>query len=759
MRCFKSLIVFAGILISLPAYAEISTDGSLGSAISLKGPIYDIRAELGRQIGKNLYHGFNKFDLEKGEQAVFKGPETIENIIGKISGGRSNINGLIKSEIYGANLFLINPQGMFFGPDATLDITGSFYVSSYEIGFPQQLSGDIEFKGTRINVRDGKTIFAASDQINMTEAVLEAKSGSIFIIANHFFAKDSTLNADTGGSANGQEIAIHALITEGQNVKISTDAIESGNGGNITISGINDQAAQSVRFSDGAKITAGAFSDGNAGTITIRADDLSLSNDAYIGSESFGSGSGGSIALHVNKLRADKGGVISIESAADGSGGNLVISGIDTGNDDYAKSVSFSGKYSDSSDITPDSNPRYFSQIYAATQNFGHAGNIRIRTEELSLSDEAFMRSQTSGSGRGGDIEIHANSLKLYDNASINSDTTGSGSGGQILIRSQIIDVRNSKISVDTGANGKGGSLTITGISENTPSELINLSDGASLLAGSLGEGGNAGSINILANTLKLSGAYIGSEAFGRGRGGDIRLCVRNLSLTDGSEITVKTAGSGMGGTIHIAGVDENKPADTVTLSGHGYKSRIYADSSESGEAGNISIYSNNLRLGTGDSVSTSAQNADGGNIVMTIPGLFYLDNAEITTSVSGGAGNGGNIEIRPDLAVLRTSRIIANAYEGRGGNIHIWANHFIATPATLISASSKLGIDGRVEIDTNYSNIISDFTILPTSFQDMSVWLQNACEARSAENTGGGGSLRIKGRGGMPDDPEDFLK
>ncbi len=764
MFCLKSMIILTGILATFPVFAEISTDGSFGAAVSLRGPAYNIDAELGKQVRGNLYHGFHKFDLDTGEQAVFKGSGTVENIIGKISGGQSHINGLIKSEISGANLFLINPQGMIFGPDAALDIRGSFYVSSYDMGQTRQLSGNIEFQGSEIRVADGKSISAAADNIRMSDAVLKAENGSIFIIANRFFAKNSVLNADAVGSEYGGEIAIHAAEIKGQNIRISSDAVGSGNGGNITISGIDDAPAQSVLFSDGSQIAAGSLDRGNAGTISIFAQSLHLTDSAFIASEAFGAGNGGKISLHVNHMKAERGSGISSESVSDGNGGNLMISGIGKSEEDFADFVTFSGKYPVGEDvvIAPESDPKYFSRIYAETRNSGNAGNITIYSKELSLSDEAFIRSRTSGSGSGGNIGIYADFLKLSDNAGINSDTLGQGAGGHISIRSQNVAIINSHISADTGSAGKGGSLSITGYSEKEPAESVKLSDGASIFAGTLcgeeecSQGGNADKIIILSKLLKLSSAYIGSETYGAGSGGDIHVGICHLDMTDGSEITVKSKGKGMGGKIRIAGVSDSEPADTIILTGNTYKSIIYAGSESSGEAGTIRIYANTMRLSDGASVSTSARNADGGDIDMTIPHLFYLNHAEITTSVGGGLGNGGNIRLYPDLAVMNHSEIIADAHGGNGGNIYIVANRFIASPQSRVSASSELGIDGQIEIDANETDMMSNLAILPTSFQDVSIWMRDPCQGRNAGNIG---SLLIKGREGMPDEPEDFLR
>ena len=52
-------------------------------------------------------------------------------MIGRVTGGaQSNINGQIASTITGANLYLINPSGIVFGPNATVNVSGSFHAST-----------------------------------------------------------------------------------------------------------------------------------------------------------------------------------------------------------------------------------------------------------------------------------------------------------------------------------------------------------------------------------------------------------------------------------------------------------------------------------------------------------------------------------------------------------------------------------------------------------------------------------------------------
>src|SRR5207247_439212 len=95
------------------------------------GPHYRIPAEVGQIRGPNLFQSFGAFNVPRQWSATFTGPPTITHILGRVTGGRpSQIDGLLQSEIPGANLYLLNPSGVVFGPNATLDVSGSFHVST-----------------------------------------------------------------------------------------------------------------------------------------------------------------------------------------------------------------------------------------------------------------------------------------------------------------------------------------------------------------------------------------------------------------------------------------------------------------------------------------------------------------------------------------------------------------------------------------------------------------------------------------------------
>jgi len=113
------------------SYAEIVLNGTLGSSGSLPGPDYLISDNLGKQSGTNLFHSFESFNIDTGESATFTGPISVENVIGRVTGTHSSwIDGTLRSQIPNANLYLLNPNGILFGKNASLDMSGSFHAST-----------------------------------------------------------------------------------------------------------------------------------------------------------------------------------------------------------------------------------------------------------------------------------------------------------------------------------------------------------------------------------------------------------------------------------------------------------------------------------------------------------------------------------------------------------------------------------------------------------------------------------------------------
>ena len=113
------------------AQAEVITDGSLGARVELSGKDFQITPELGQQVGNNLFHSFQNFNLSAGESATFSGANSVQNVIARVTGGQpSTIDGTLRSTIPNADLYFINPYGVMFGQNAKLDLQGGFHVST-----------------------------------------------------------------------------------------------------------------------------------------------------------------------------------------------------------------------------------------------------------------------------------------------------------------------------------------------------------------------------------------------------------------------------------------------------------------------------------------------------------------------------------------------------------------------------------------------------------------------------------------------------
>jgi filamentous hemagglutinin family protein len=109
----------------------ITPDGTLGTAVIQNGNVYDITGGTRPGNGPNLFHSFDRFSVGTHNTARFSGPTGIENILSRVTGGQQSlIDGRLQSTIAGANLYLLNPSGVLFGPNASLDVSGSFHVST-----------------------------------------------------------------------------------------------------------------------------------------------------------------------------------------------------------------------------------------------------------------------------------------------------------------------------------------------------------------------------------------------------------------------------------------------------------------------------------------------------------------------------------------------------------------------------------------------------------------------------------------------------
>nr|WP_281248454.1 DUF4347 domain-containing protein [Spirulina major] len=173
-------------------------DGT-GSIIQYNGNTYTIGG--GTQAGANLFHSFQQFGLQPSEIADFLSNPAIQNVVGRVVGGDpSIIEGLIRLSGGNSNLFLMNPAGWVFTNGASLDVPGSFGVTTANrIGF-----GDAFFNAvggndyaTLIGNPSSLIFDSAQPGAIINTADLSVNSGSLWMVGG------SVINTGAIAAPNG----------------------------------------------------------------------------------------------------------------------------------------------------------------------------------------------------------------------------------------------------------------------------------------------------------------------------------------------------------------------------------------------------------------------------------------------------------------------------------------------------------------------------------------------------------------------------
>ncbi len=107
-----------------------TTDGT-GTVVTTTGNSFNITGGTTSSSGSNLFHSFSDFGLAAGQTANFQSFANVQNVLGRVTGGNASfINGLIQLSGSQANLFLVNPAGMVFGPNASLNVPAAFTATT-----------------------------------------------------------------------------------------------------------------------------------------------------------------------------------------------------------------------------------------------------------------------------------------------------------------------------------------------------------------------------------------------------------------------------------------------------------------------------------------------------------------------------------------------------------------------------------------------------------------------------------------------------
>jgi filamentous hemagglutinin family protein len=126
IKAIHGLAVAAFLAIPHPVFAQVTSDGTLPSPTQVSNCAMSCLISGGTAVGDNLFHSLKNFSIPTGGSAFFQSTTNTKRIFSRITGGQaSQIDGTIGVN-GNADLFLLNPAGIQFGPNAKLNLGGSF---------------------------------------------------------------------------------------------------------------------------------------------------------------------------------------------------------------------------------------------------------------------------------------------------------------------------------------------------------------------------------------------------------------------------------------------------------------------------------------------------------------------------------------------------------------------------------------------------------------------------------------------------------
>ena len=431
-NCLRKLFTCSFLtLISTPAHGQIIPDKTLpkNSEIKLEGNRSIIKG--GTRAGNNLFHSFEEFSIPTGGEAYFSNGADVSNIISRVTGKSiSNIDGLIKAN-GNANLFLINPNGIIFGKNASLDIGGSFVGSTansfkfadgkefsaaetqttglLSINVPSGLqygsnSGkisnqsqvtDSESEVVGLRVKPGKTLGLIGGDVSFDNGTVDAPDGRVELGG----LKDE---GTVGLSGDGSNLSFNfPQEIERSDVSLSNGSqvnVAGNRGGEIAINSRNVQIIEKSSLEAGIKEELNSI-DTKAGNIDINATEAIDLEGGGIISDSIGLGAtaqGGDINIKTGNLLV-KDAKVSTLIFGGGKGGNLNID---------AKDIQLIGTSGDG-----DSPSGLFAQTDSDLK--GDGGNLKIKTNTLLVQDGAKVSTRTFGAGQAGDLTVDAKDIQI----------------------------------------------------------------------------------------------------------------------------------------------------------------------------------------------------------------------------------------------------------------------------------------------------------------------------------------------------------
>ncbi|KYC43511.1 filamentous hemagglutinin [Scytonema hofmannii PCC 7110] len=395
-------------------------------------------------------------------------------------------------------------------------------------------AGGIQLRGKNISLTNGSVIF--------TDTLGNGTPGTLNVLASETIKVQGIVD-----NPNSQYYS-------GIFADVAPDA--TGNGSKIAID------TQSLLLMDGGQIQSATYGIGSAGDLDVKAKDIQLIGDSLLGASGLFSpvtpgatGNGGNLNIETESLRVLAGAQMIATTFGSGNAGELTIKA----NDIEVKGVA---EYTDIFTGESVEDPSILAATVEKIPGFsnsgtGRGGNVKIQTQNLRLVEGGQIASTTFGLGDAGNLQVNANNVELIGVSKTTrsglfaSAIQESGDGGNITLTANQLTIRDgATISVSNFQSQNKlppGTGTAGSIQMNVPSILMKQ---GSMTADT--NAGDFGNITIQSqNMIMRQGSRISTNALNSSRGGNLTISTNTLVAIENSDITAN-AQKGFGGRVVI---------------------------------------------------------------------------------------------------------------------------------------------------------------------------------------------------------------
>lgn len=776
-----SRLILISLLLPQSVYGQVIPDGTTPTPDP--GPCIITCTVIGGVVdstGTNLFHSFEQFSVPDGGSVIFDHSPTLENIFTRVTGSNgSNINGLLRTSVNSdTNLFLLNPNGILFGPNGGLDIGGSFVATTADaIQFGEQgafSTSDTSTDLSLLTVNPSAFLFA--------QAVPQSITSQSAVFNSTNFSNGLGVREDKSLLLVGGDIILESSPTSlfGFNfITVPSGQIELGgisstgvialdiNSNNLSLRYEDDAPLADVSINNSILNVSNSFNNARAGSIVINANSISLI-DSSIFSFTSGPEDAGNIAIQADSAVDFQNSTINSSTFDSGAGGSLNISGrLIAFNEGSGLTVSAfdtgdAGKISLSAETVVLDNALINSAAQGNLSNpTGDVGEIQVQTNTLSLENTSRISTSTSGTvvdkETSGLLNIEArDTVFLSDESAITSETFGQRNASDIKIDTTVLAIEDGVISaaVNPNATGQGGTIDIE-------TQVLSLESDAQFTSNTSGEG-NAGAILVKnAASVSLSNSLISTETSAAGAGGDIDIGTEQLTLDAGAQISAtatatapastqsgnvtvnatrinlsgdstgllaETQGEALAGFIALDAQDNEKPLTIDFQAG----AEISAATSGTGDGGQIRVIAPEALVLSGDgSLSTrSTGPGSAGDVSIQTDGQFRVQDGASVEVSGNSTGDSGTLEVIAATTVLNGGQLLASTQAGEDGNISLQIDDaLVLRGESLISAKAFNAANGG-NVDITVPFIIALFPAAGSNGNDI--------EASAVDGDGG---------------------